>query len=104
MDRVFFTRGASPGTGPGKSAAGIERGGCEAPTIPDKAIDIPVGGTRREDLDTTIHEALHACFWEIDEEAITEAANDISTFVWRLGWRKRRDKNTIQMPTKEVEQ
>jgi len=65
-----------------------ERGGCEHPGIPGKEIDVPVNGTRRDDLDTIIHEALHACFWDIDEEAIEESATDIARFLWGLGWRK----------------
>ena len=39
-------------------------------------------------LETTIHEALHACNWRKGEGDVTRAGNDIARFLWRLGWRK----------------
>jgi len=42
-------------------------------------------GMRR--LDVLIHEMLHACFWDIDEEGIEESASDIARALWRLGWK-----------------
>lgn len=68
-----------------------ERGGCEGPHVPGKEIDIPVNGGRLTDLDTCIHEALHACFWDMAEEAVSEAASDIARLLWRLNWRKVND-------------
>ena len=62
-------------------------GCCDAPNSPDKQIVIPKG-TRLIDLDTSIHEALHACLWDLDEEAVEETAEDIARFLWRLGYRK----------------
>lgn len=40
-----------------------------------------------ERLDTEIHEALHACLWDLDEHAVNESASDIARFLWRLGYR-----------------
>lgn len=38
-------------------------------------------------LETTIHEALHACNWHAREELVEETAYDIARFLWRLGFR-----------------
>lgn len=40
-------------------------------------------------LDTEIHEALHACLWDLDEEAILEIAGDIAAFLYSSGYRIR---------------
>jgi len=39
-------------------------------------------------LNTTIHEAIHACDWNMAEDKVQKMANDISGFLWRLGYRK----------------
>ena len=65
-----------------------ERGVCEAPWTDHKVIDVPVHGGTVGELDTLLHESLHACMWDMDEEAIHESARDIARFLWRLGWRK----------------
>ena len=55
---------------------------------PDKKrICIPIQGDTLHELDVIVHEALHACFYDMDEECIDEAATDIAKFLWRLGWR-----------------
>ena len=51
------------------------------------ALCIPIHGDTREDLDTIIHEALHACT-ELNEDAVEESAESIARLLWRLGWRK----------------
>lgn len=61
---------------------------CEHPEEAGKTIRIKRGQNQRDELDTTIHEMLHAFGWHLSEEAVTEAANDMATILWRLGWRK----------------
>lgn len=39
------------------------------------------------ELDVLIHEMLHACMWDLDEEAVTEMASDIAHVLWRIGYR-----------------
>ena len=73
----------------GRVRGKYEKGACDAPSVPGKEIDVPIGGARLQDLDTCIHEALHACFWDLDEEAVDATAADIAAFLWRLGWRKK---------------
>ena len=40
------------------------------------------------ELDVLIHEMLHACHWDLDEEAITETASDLARVLTRLGYRR----------------
>ena len=47
-----------------------------------------VGTSERDILDTTIHEALHACDWDASESKVKKTATDISRFLWRLGYRR----------------
>lgn len=39
-------------------------------------------------LDTTLHELLHACFWDLSEETVLEVGKDLSEVLWALGYRK----------------
>jgi len=71
-----------------KDTLGTAKGSCEAPTLPNKAIRIRPSLKGRQELDTYIHEMLHACLWDLDEEAITDSATDIARALWRLGYRK----------------
>ncbi|NBW14358.1 MAG: hypothetical protein EBR82_40805 [Caulobacteraceae bacterium] len=41
----------------------------------------------RARLTIELHEAMHACFPQIDEESITEAAKDVARILWTLGYR-----------------
>lgn len=66
----------------------LSGGLCDNPGFPDKELTVPIEGEEKYDLDVLIHESLHACFWDMDEEAITESATDIANFLWKLGWRK----------------
>ena len=65
-----------------------EWGSCEEPTGVDKTMFLSPKLKRLDALDTTIHESLHACFWDIDEEVVEKAASDIARFLWRLGYRR----------------
>ena len=48
---------------------------------------VPKEGDTELDLDTLVHESLHACT-ELDETAVDETATSIARLLWRLGWRK----------------
>lgn len=62
-------------------------GTCDHPKTKQKFLMIP-NGEQLEDLSATIHEGLHACFWDIEEDAVDDASQDIARLLWRLGWRK----------------
>jgi len=42
----------------------------------------------RKELDTLIHEMLHACGQWADESWVAQTAEDISKALWQLGYRK----------------
>ena len=63
-------------------------GDCDHPTTPRKRVRIAKGLDGLAHLDTVIHESLHACFWDMNEQAIDKAATDIARFVWRLGYHR----------------
>ena len=42
----------------------------------------------RNELETIIHECLHAENWAATEEVVTRVANEIGNFLWRLGYRR----------------
>lgn len=68
---------------------GSMKGYCEGPpSAPDREMMIPVSGESREDLETIIHESLHACMWDQSEDAVDETSIDIARLLWRLKWRK----------------
>lgn len=45
-------------------------------------------------LATTIHEALHACDWNMSEKKVDRISKDIGSFLWRLGYRQTHGKKT----------
>ena len=64
-------------------------GVCEAPDIPSKIIVLPVNGKTEDDLNTIVHESLHACFYDdLSEREVEQSAGDVARLLWRLGWRK----------------
>lgn len=63
-------------------------GVCEPPHQKGKTICIVKSGNDKEDMDTHIHESLHASFWDIDEHIIDDVSTSITDFLWRCGYRK----------------
>lgn len=63
-------------------------GKCVGPHVRGKQMLLSLGAGTRHELEIVIHESLHACVWDLDEEAVGESALDIAAFLWRLGWRK----------------
>lgn len=53
-----------------------------------RTIRIPVEGDTPDELDTIIHEVVHAaCPW-LDEWIVAETGTAVAKLLWRLGWRK----------------
>lgn len=63
-------------------------GDCDAPTAPRKAIRVIRGLQGKKELDTLIHEMLHACDWEKSEKWVSNTATDIARVLYSLGYRK----------------
>jgi hypothetical protein len=61
---------------------------CDAPTNPKKEILIDNRLVDRELLEVLLHEMMHAVDWQKSEEFITWQARDISTVLWKLGYRR----------------
>ena len=57
------------------------------PEVAPRTIHIAANLTDQARLDTEIHEALHACLWDLSEEAVAETAESIAGFLWRVGYR-----------------
>ena len=51
-------------------------------------IRIRKGLDEKTELDTLIHEALHASDWSKSEEWIEETAKEVANLLWGMGWRK----------------
>lgn len=47
----------------------------------------PFEGDSREDLDVILHEILHGCVPDLDEQAVDETATSMANALYRLGWR-----------------
>lgn len=60
-------------------------GDCDPPTKHLPVIRIFGHQEGAQKVDTVIHEALHACFWDLSEESVKIAARDISSLLDRLG-------------------
>jgi hypothetical protein len=64
------------------------RGECDDPNAIRRRIRIKMGLAPKEELDTLIHELLHASDWHKDEAWVEQVATDIAEVLWKLGWRK----------------
>lgn len=63
-------------------------GMAQGPHVVGKQMFLKVNNTTRRGMEIVIHEGLHACLWDLDEEAVSETARDITALLWRMGWRK----------------
>lgn len=61
------------------------RGDCNIET---REIRISSSLNGEEELEVTLHETLHAAFWDLDEHAVEAAATDAAAILWKMGWRK----------------
>ena len=64
------------------------KGETDTPENPKPEIRIRKGMEGLMLLDTLIHEGLHACLWDLDDDAVGASASDIARLLWRLGYRK----------------
>jgi hypothetical protein len=64
------------------------RGNIDHPDRARRYIRISTRLTRGEEiLEVLLHEFLHGCFWDMDEEAITQAAKDMARALYKCGAR-----------------
>ena len=64
-------------------------GHCEPPTQTKKRIVLRKSLRKRHQrlLEATIHELLHAAGWPLDEEFVTQFAEDAARTLLKQGWR-----------------
>lgn len=62
-------------------------GKCDAPDSFAKKIFIGPNLDERDLLETAVHESIHACFFNLDEQSVETAARDTAKLLWRMGWR-----------------
>ena len=65
-----------------------QHGDCDPPDKPNKAIRVVSTVRDRVELETFLHEMLHASDWTKDESWVEDVAYDISKALWRLGYRR----------------
>lgn len=61
---------------------------CESPTKKGKRILVEKGLSEEETLRVVCHEIMHAAYWDLDEEAIDTASEDLARILWKLGYRR----------------
>ena len=66
---------------------------CGKCNFTDRTVALNPEVNGRLALDTAIHEGVHACYPDMDEPAVTEAATDIAKFLWRLGYRRKGERD-----------
>lgn len=64
------------------------KGQCDRPDVKNPQIRLAPGLRCRERLEIILHEALHAAYWDLDEEAISAGARDIASLLWKMGYRR----------------
>lgn len=62
-------------------------GSIDPAGVPQKRIVIARNQDPLDLLDTVIHECLHGCCPDLDEECVTETATDIAKVLHRMGCR-----------------
>jgi hypothetical protein len=63
-------------------------GACEGPpSLKNKSITIDPVSTGLEALHVAVDEGIHACLWDLDNDAVDEVSTSVSRFLWRLGYR-----------------
>jgi hypothetical protein len=63
-------------------------GECDSPDAVRKTIRLSTSARPDRQLTVAVHEALHACLWDLSEDAIASTAESIGSFLWRLGYRQ----------------
>lgn len=63
-------------------------GMTQDPTTKGRRIFIKAGQAPKRELDTLVHEAIHALGWWLDEEYVAKWATDITNMLWKLGFRR----------------
>ena len=76
-------------TKPNSHHYGDADGTCAPPDVEEPKIHINPYLTKRNELNTIIHEFTHAFFWDKSEKEVNKFANTLSKFLYlECNWRK----------------
>lgn len=62
-------------------------GQCDHRDSVGKRMFIAPNLSELELLETALHEPLHACYPDLDEDSVDVGAADMARFLWRMGFR-----------------
>ena len=68
----------------GRSAKNREQGYCTSPEKPNRAIVLRRKMPKRSQLANAIHEAMHACSWDLSEETVNESSIQIAAYLKKM--------------------
>jgi hypothetical protein len=63
-------------------------GDCDSPNAKRRTIRVWDKLTGERELETIIHELIHAGDWHRDEASVQQFAADAARILWRLGYRR----------------
>lgn len=63
-------------------------GTCDPPSNKNPQIEIDPTLDDKAELETHVHEAMHAVFPDLNEDAVESGARDVFKYLWKLGYRK----------------
>ena len=69
--------------------ARLAQGSCDSPKTPasNRNIFVNPNGTEKDRINVLIHETIHACVWNLDEDTVKQTADDITNFLYKCGLR-----------------
>lgn len=70
-------------------------GDIDPPSKPKKAIRIKSTLVGAIELETIIHEIVHAGNWHLDEEFVEPFCHDLARILWKLGYRNKTRINKV---------
>lgn len=63
-------------------------GDCDKPTAINKSIRIKANLGPRHFLEVALDEGIHACLWDVDNDIVADIAHSLSSYLWKLGYRR----------------
>lgn len=89
--KVYFVK-------PNENYYGEVHGLCDNPEEENAKIYINPYLTQKSELNTIIHEMVHAFFWDKTEKEVYKFANTVTALLYRQGWRRDDNKRNNDPP------
>lgn len=68
----------------GRDVKNSQTGHCTSPLEKNRKIFLKPTRTAKERFETAIHESIHACHWDLHEDAVSETARNITSYAFEL--------------------